>query len=198
VDDIVERILSFDKNKDGKVTKEELPERMQNLIEKGDTNKDGALDPAEIKALAAKLQREGFPAGFDGFGGGRGGFGGRGGPPGRPAGFGGGFGAPGGFRPGGAERVLDDLRLTAQTREKAEAAVKTHQEEVRKLMDLPRADLLLKMKEVLSGDDYKKFQEAVDRQPGLVPPGARRPADLDRRLEQLQRDLDSLRREIRR
>jgi hypothetical protein len=200
-EEIVERILSFDKNKDGKVTKEELPERMQNLIEKGDTNKDGALDPAEIKALAAKLRREGLPAGFDGFGGfggGRGGFGGRGGPPGRPPGFGGGFATPGGFRPGGAERVLDDLRLTAQTREKAEAAVKTHQEEARKLMDLPRADLLLKMKEVLSGDDYKKFQEAVDRQPGLVPPGARRPADLERRLDQLQRDLDSLRREIRR
>src|SRR5260370_29187729 len=54
-DDIVERILSFDKNKTGKVTKEDLPERMQYLIEKGDTNKDGALDKEEIKQLAAVL-----------------------------------------------------------------------------------------------------------------------------------------------
>src|SRR5690242_16347443 len=48
VDDIVERIMSFDKNKDGKVTKDELPERMHHLIEQGDTNKDGALDRDEV------------------------------------------------------------------------------------------------------------------------------------------------------
>ena len=35
VDQIVERIMAFDKNKDGKVTKDELPERMQDLIAKG-------------------------------------------------------------------------------------------------------------------------------------------------------------------
>src|SRR5262249_18170624 len=74
VDDIVERIMSFDKNKDGKITKDELPERMQGLIEKGDTNKDGALDKDEIKKLATDLARDG---GFPGFG--------AGGPPfGRP------------------------------------------------------------------------------------------------------------------
>src|SRR5262249_8203431 len=43
-DQVVERIMSFDKNKDGKITKDELPERMQFLIERGDANKDGALD----------------------------------------------------------------------------------------------------------------------------------------------------------
>ncbi len=59
VDDIVERIMSFDKNKDGKITKDELPERMQYLIEKGDTNKDGALDKEEIKKLAADLATRG-------------------------------------------------------------------------------------------------------------------------------------------
>ena len=64
-DDIVERIMSFDKNKDGKVTKDELPERMQNLIEKGDTNKDGALDRDEIKKMATDLARD---QGFPGFG----------------------------------------------------------------------------------------------------------------------------------
>src|SRR5205807_7056903 len=58
-DQIVERIMSFDKNKDGKVTKDELPERMQDLIAKGDANKDGALDNAEIKKLATDLARNG-------------------------------------------------------------------------------------------------------------------------------------------
>src|SRR5262245_48369932 len=65
VEDIVERILAFDKNKDGKVTKDELPERMHDLITRGDTNKDGALDKDEIKKLATA------PGGF----GPRGGFG---------------------------------------------------------------------------------------------------------------------------
>src|SRR5262249_17947133 len=152
VDQIVERILSFDKNKDGKVTKDELPERLQDLIAKGDTNKDGALDRDEIKALAAKLQRDGLPAGFGGFGG-VAGRGGRGGPGGFGRGGGGPPGLGGGFRPGGIERALDDLKLTDKAREKAEAAVKAYQENVRKLTELARADLLLKMTEVLSADE---------------------------------------------
>src|SRR6516164_6198871 len=36
VDQIVERIMSFDKNNDGKVVPDELPERMQHLIALGD------------------------------------------------------------------------------------------------------------------------------------------------------------------
>src|SRR5260370_3505292 len=59
VDAIVERIMSFDKNKDGKITKDELPERMQFLIEKGDTNKDGALDKDEIKKLSTDRAKDG-------------------------------------------------------------------------------------------------------------------------------------------
>jgi hypothetical protein len=160
VDQVVERLLSFDKDKDGKITKGELPERMQDLIAKGDTNKDGALDKDEIKALAAKLQREGFPGGFAGPGGrGRGdGFRGR---PGGP----GGFGPPG----GGLERTLGDLKLSDKKKETAEAAVKAYRENVRKLTDLARADLLLKMKDVLSDEEFKKFKEAAERRPGLPP-----------------------------
>src|SRR5262245_3393233 len=53
VEDIVERIMAFDKNKDGKVTRDELPERLHHLIARGDTNKDGALDRDEIRKLAS-------------------------------------------------------------------------------------------------------------------------------------------------
>jgi EF hand len=156
VDQIVERIMAFDKNKDGKVTKDELPERMQDLIAQGDTNKDGALDKDEVKKLATKIANEG-PRGLGALGR----FGGRGGP---------GDGFRGGR--GGVEGALADLKLSDKKKETAEAAVKAYQENVRKLTDLARADLLLKMKDVLSDEEYKKFKEALDRPPG--PPPRRR------------------------
>lgn len=61
-----ERILGYDKNKDGKVTKEELPEQMRRILDRGDTNKDGALDKKEIDALTARFSRGGRPGGEGG------------------------------------------------------------------------------------------------------------------------------------
>jgi Spy/CpxP family protein refolding chaperone len=145
---IVERIMSFDKNGDGKVTKDELPERMQDLIAKGDANKDGALDRDEVKKLAADLARG---RGVRGFGAGR-------------------FPPPGGFGPGGVERALADLKLSDKTKEeKAEAVVKAHEEKVRKLMDDTREEMLKQMKDILSAEEFKTFKEAVERRPGFGP-----------------------------
>jgi len=48
---VVARLMTFDRDKDGRVTKSELPERMQNLLA-GDVSGDNALDSAEIRALA--------------------------------------------------------------------------------------------------------------------------------------------------
>jgi hypothetical protein len=157
VDDIVERIMAFDKNKDGKVTKDELPERMHHLIKLGDTNKDGALDKDEIKKLAAKLAAA--PGGFGGRGEVRVGFG-----PGPP----GGFGVAGAIRsgPGAMEGVVDDLKLSAKKKTQAMAAVKAHQENVRKLIDQARAQLLQKMKKILSEEEFKDFKAALDRPRG--------------------------------
>jgi hypothetical protein len=73
-DDLIERLMQYDKNGDGKVTKDELPERMHSLIEQGDTNKDGALDREEIKRMAERAGPGGFPRGPNG------------GPPGRQPG----------------------------------------------------------------------------------------------------------------
>ena len=56
-DDLVRHVMTFDKDGDGKVTREELPERMHRLIELGDTNNDGALDRDELKQLAEKLRQ---------------------------------------------------------------------------------------------------------------------------------------------
>jgi hypothetical protein len=83
MDDIVARVLAFDTDKTGAVKKEQLPERMQHLVDLGDTNKDGLLDETEIKALSAKLASE-MPSAFKGKGKGKGpkGPGGKGfGPP---------------------------------------------------------------------------------------------------------------------
>jgi hypothetical protein len=153
-DAIVERILSFDKNKDGKVTKDELPERMQYLIEKGDTNKDGALDRDEIKKLAAEMAKDEAPR--------------RG--PARNA-------AAGRLTPRDVERALDDLKLSSSKKESAAAAVKACKEGVRKLEGLARADLLLRIDGVLDEGQTKKLTEALDRLPA---DGGRRGPPRDR------------------
>src|SRR5262245_57613430 len=112
-DQIVDHLMSFDKNKDGKITKDELPERMQALIARGDGNKDNVLDRDEVRKLAGDLARDGDFRLVDGAGG-------PGGPGGR------GFGGPGGPGRGGPpfggranaslERAVDDLRLGDKTK----------------------------------------------------------------------------------
>jgi Ca2+-binding EF-hand superfamily protein len=52
--DLVQRALDFDANHDGRVTKDELPERMVSILEQGDTNHDGALDREELSRLAER------------------------------------------------------------------------------------------------------------------------------------------------
>lgn len=48
---VIERLLSFDVNADARVSSDELPERMQGLVARGDKNADAALDSAEVLAL---------------------------------------------------------------------------------------------------------------------------------------------------
>jgi hypothetical protein len=209
VDDVVARIMAFDKNKDGKVTKDELPERLHHLIALGDTNKDGALDRDEIKKLATT--RAAAPGGFvaRGFGIGGGFQVGPGPGPGpiTAATAPGRFGVRGDIRfgpgPGAIEGVVDDLKLSGKKKDQAVAAVKAHQENVRKLMDQARAELLQKMKEILSAEELEDFKAALDRPRGgtvisVGPPDAPRPGDVQRRIDQLQKELDDLRREPRR
>jgi hypothetical protein len=195
-EDMIERLMAFDKNKDGKITRDELPERMQGLIARGDTNKDGALDKEEIRKLARTLTRDDFAGNFGGFGGFKG--------KGKGKGFGGPFAGKGPFGPkggpGGAARAaLDELNLSGTTKEKAEAVVKAHQADVRRLLDMARSDLLVKMQDVLTEQEYKTFKQGLDRRPapGLVGTGAPRP-ELERKLDRLLKEVDDLRRELRR
>lgn len=74
--DMVKALMQFDRDGNGALAKEEVPERMQGLFARGDANKDGVLDAAELKqmadAQAAAAQRaegpgRGGPGGPGGF-----------------------------------------------------------------------------------------------------------------------------------
>ena len=49
----------MDKNKDGKVSRDELPERMRRVFDRVDRNKDGAITPDEDVAFRAARARQG-------------------------------------------------------------------------------------------------------------------------------------------
>ena len=54
-DGLVEQLMGFDANKDGKVTKMELSKGLQKVFEKGDLDKDGAIDREEAEKLVEQL-----------------------------------------------------------------------------------------------------------------------------------------------
>ena len=53
-EDVVQRIMTFDANRDGKVQRSELAERMDGLIAVADFNKDAAIDRPEILAASRR------------------------------------------------------------------------------------------------------------------------------------------------
>jgi len=56
---VIERVMSYDANKDLQLSRDELPERMQGIIARGDRNADGILDFEELRTLvnAAAAER---------------------------------------------------------------------------------------------------------------------------------------------
>src|SRR6059036_2744870 len=76
VDAIVARRMAFDKNKDGKLTRDEITdERLLRLFDRADANKDGVVTREELTSLATQLAaqvaaaRGRGPGGFGGPGG---------------------------------------------------------------------------------------------------------------------------------
>lgn len=63
-------LMELDKDGDGKISRQEAPERMQGFFDMVDTNKDGFLDKAEVAAMRARFQRakSGAPPGAPGAG----------------------------------------------------------------------------------------------------------------------------------
>ena len=47
--------MENDANKDGKIQKSEVPERMGRFFDRLDQNNDGVLDEAELKSMASRM-----------------------------------------------------------------------------------------------------------------------------------------------
>jgi hypothetical protein len=162
--DLVERMMAFDKNKDGKLSKEEITDpRLIRLFDRADANKDGVVTKEELTALAKSMAEEGPPPG------GRGGFGPPGGPGGGPPGGPGGRG-PGGFGPPPPGQIMPPF---LQERLKLS-------EEQKKQLDALQKEIDGKLGKILTDEQKKQLKEMREgfgrggpgrRGPGGPPPG---------------------------
>ncbi len=60
---MLQMLQRMDANGDGKIQKDEVPERMQGMFDRMDTNKDGAIDKDEIAEAAERSRTRGGPPG---------------------------------------------------------------------------------------------------------------------------------------
>jgi Spy/CpxP family protein refolding chaperone len=147
-DDLVTRMMAFDKNNDGKLTKEEVTdERLLRLVDRADTDKDGVVTKAELTALASREQ-------LSNAGGGPGGFG----PPG-----GGGPGGPRGM--GGPPRPGEILPAILRQRLNLNAKQEKQLADLQKHVDV-------KLEEILTADQRNQLKSMRMGAPGgFGPPG---------------------------
>lgn len=139
--DVVARIMSFDRNSDGRIEKLELAERMHVLVARGDKDGDAVLDSRELRALATTKQ-----------------------PPvdqrviiiSGPYVFAEDAGLSSRLR---IEGALEDLRLETGTRERATAIAASYAEA---LEDKTAADLILELDPVLTTDQFLDVVLALD------------------------------------
>jgi hypothetical protein len=174
VDAFVAKMMAFDKNKDGKLTKDEITdERLLRLFDRADTNKDGVVTKEELIALGKKLAEEAVAGdGPGGPGGDRGGPGARGGPggPGGPGGGRGGPGGPGGRGPGMRPQPGQVLPTFLQDELKMSPEQKKQLEELQKDVDT-------RLGKILTDDQKKQLKEMRERGPGGFGPPGGRPGD---------------------
>jgi hypothetical protein len=140
-DDIVARMMSFDSDRDGKVTVSELPERMQALVARGDSSGDGTLDNAEIAKLARTTSAQDARA----------------------------FVTASGYTFGDqvglssrahVEGAIEDLRLTGATKEKALDAARWFMDG---LETDATAELLSEMKPLLTTEQMTSFRATLTK-----------------------------------
>src|SRR5437763_9252935 len=151
-DAFVARMMAFDKNKDGKLTKDEITDaRLHRLFDRADADKDGVVTKEELLALFAReAQAAGGPGGPDGRGPGRpGGPGGRG-----PGGFGG-PPQPGQVLPG---FLQDELKLT--------------DEQKKQVAELQK-DVDTRLEKILTAEQTRQLKEMRERGPGGRPGAGR-------------------------
>jgi len=164
VEAAVNRLMAFDADGDGKLSKSEITDgRLQALMQRADANNDGVVTKEELTALLTKeavsSPRGGAGGGPGGPGGGRGGGPGGfpGGPPPDDRGPGG-PGGPGGRGPGGPQpgQILpaflqDELNLTEAQR--------------RDLQELQQ-DVDTRLAKILTAEQQQQLRQMRNRGPG--------------------------------
>ncbi|HEX5109776.1 MAG TPA: hypothetical protein VFV95_15095 [Vicinamibacterales bacterium] len=139
---VVDRVMVFDRNHDGRLTKGELLERMQPLVVRGDADGDGVLDNSEIRMLATTRPAATIPKEF------------------QPGTYG--FADQTGLSTRShIENSIDDLRLPVDTREQALAVVNSFLDS---LQVSAAATLQKKMAKVLTAEQLAGFKTLLDRQ----------------------------------
>ena len=130
---VVDRIMSFDRDADGRITKDELPERMQGLVARFDRNDDGVLSADEVRtSVNARFPVPGHVI---------------------TSGAGADEGLPG---------VINDLKLPASKREQALAIVQGQPAE-RNINDPANVDVSTRMRQLLDDEEYTNFEAAARR-----------------------------------
>ena len=148
-EDVVARLMSFDRNQDGRIEASELPDRMLNLLTQGDAGRDGALDRTDIRRLATSVPAPAPAPAVATVGGFR-----------RTGGYT--FGDEAGLSTSShIDGALQDLMLASPAKEKAQAIVKTF---VADLEFTASADLLSEMEKFLSEEQFTRFKAALNRQ----------------------------------
>ncbi len=142
--DLVTRMMKFDKNSDGKLTKAEITDaRMVRLWTRADADKDGSVTRSELEAIDSREQTNTR----DSFGG-----------PGGPGGPGGGPGGPGGpmGRPPKPGEILPQM---------LRGRLKLTTDQQLKLDELQR-DVDARMAKILTDDQKTQIKQLSTRGPG--------------------------------
>jgi hypothetical protein len=133
---MLERLMSFDRNADHRISRDELPERMHGLVARGDKNADADLELEEIRSLMVAASSAQVRLGF------------RSQPP-HPDSS---EGLPG---------VIRDLKLPAQKHALAFAIVS--RPNLVRTADLTNNDLNGEMRSLLDDEEYENFAAAAAR-----------------------------------
>jgi hypothetical protein len=163
VKNIVDRMMAFDKNKDGKLSKDEISDRrLLRLFERADADKDGEVTKEELTALAVRMADEDDGPRR-----------GPGGPPDGPP-DGPGRRGPGGFGPPPPGQLLppflqDRLKLSAEQKKQLEKLQKDIDGKLNKILTAEQKKQLKEMRESFGRGGPPGGPRG--RGPGGPPPG---------------------------
>jgi len=143
-EDVVARLMWFDRNYDGQIARAELPERLHDMLTRGDKDKNQTLDATEVRQLAAKpVSRQASARGLET----------------GQYGFGDSFGLDSRLH---IEGAIDDLRLAQNDRDEAVAIARRFQDA---RDQQAKSELLNTMGQMLTGGALEDFKANLERQP---------------------------------